>query len=789
MTEIAFLKYKEGMNQLRNFLGRPKNSQYPALTLKKMAVFPGEKVSLVLEGEKIGEIIARAHEGNHLLVLLFQKDEKNIPVGVMARLIEHWDLAPTIIGLIVEGQKRVKILEEIREDGIHSVKVEEIVQPSRTEMEQAKLEALARNALEQFKKIVQTEGLVPLEIIEGLQREDLPPENVSDIISAVLKLDYEEKLELLETLDVEKRLEILNSKLAHEQKVAQAEKQIQENVDKEIEQSQKEFILRERLKAIEKELGIFEEQKEYEDLERKLQAAAIPEEDKKRVMGELHRLKQMPAGSAEIPYLRTYLQWIADLPWGKKSPTEVDLKKARKVLDEDHYGLEKAKERVLEYLAVQKLTKGKGRGTILCFVGPPGTGKTSVGQSIARAVGRKFVRISLGGIRDEAEIRGHRRTYVGALPGRIIQGIRNAGTKNPVFMMDEVDKIGADFRGDPAAALLEVLDPAQNNSFSDHYIEIPFDLSEVFFITTANILDTIPPALQDRMEVIEFPGYVDEEKFFIAQKFLLPRVLESTGLSEKNLIFEDKAVRKIIADYTREAGVRELERKLAEVARKIAVKEAQGEIKDKIIIRDQDLINYLGPEEFEHEVKEEKDEVGISTGLAWTPEGGEIIFIESVSVPGRGNLTLTGQLGEIMQESARAALTYIRSRAKELGLPADFYYKSDIHVHVPSGAIAKDGPSAGVAVATSIASMLTNRKAKREVALTGEVTLSGKVLKVGGIKEKILAAHRAGIKIIVMPRENEKNLIDVPREVRESLRFEFVRHMDEVLPIALEPPH
>ncbi len=776
------------MKQLADLFGGQAKNSYPVLPLKKMVIFPTAKISLVLEGEKIAETVGRAHEKGHLLVLAVQKNAEKSEIGVLAKVLEHWELSPTIMGLIIEGLRRVKILRESVEDNLRVAEVEELPPVEVKEGEKkTELEALTRRVLEQFKKVIQEEGLVPLAIIEDLQKEYLPAERAADIVSSTIKMDFPDKLTLLETLDIKKRLEILQAKLANELKVAQAEKEIQDKVDKEVEQIQKEFILRERLKAIEKELGIYGEEKEFEDLETRLQKAGLSKEVEKRVMGELHRLKQMPPGSAEVPYVRTYLEWIADLPWSKRSESKVDLKKAREVLDEDHFGLEKTKERVLEYLAVQKLTGGKGRATILCFVGPPGTGKTSVGQSIARAVGRNFVRISLGGIRDEAEIRGHRRTYVGALPGRIIQGVRNAGTKNPVFMMDEVDKIGMDFRGDPSAALLEVLDPAQNNSFSDHYIEIPFDLSEVFFITTANILDPVPPALRDRMEVIEFPGYTDEEKFHIAEKFLLPRVLKTTGVDEQKLTFKDEAITKIVSRYTREAGVRELERKLAEVARKIAVKAAQSEIKDSFLITAANLPDFLGPEEFEETVREEQDEVGISTGLAWTPEGGQIIFIESTSVPGRGNLTLTGQLGDVMQESARAALSYIRSRSKQLGFPDDFYYQSDIHVHVPSGAIPKDGPSAGTAIATSLASMLTGRKVKKEVALTGEVTLSGKVLPVGGIKEKILAAHRAGVKTVILPEENQKNLIDVPEEVRRDLEFKTVKHMDEIPKIALQP--
>ncbi len=767
-------------------MGKKSKASYPALDLKKRVIFPSEKVSLVMEGEEAAEAVKKAHEGSHLLAVLFERDDGRSEIGMVARVTEHWKLTDSIIGFILEGQKRVRVIREFREGGGRMAEVAEITEEEKGLVKEAtEIEALARAAFEQLKKILQVEGIVPMEMIEDLQKEYLPPEKTSDLISAALRLDYPEKLQLLEMVSLKDRLEILNQKLAKEQNVVETEKKIQANVEQEVESVQKEYVLRERLKAIEKELGIYEEQKEYDDLEQKLKAAQIPEQAGQRAINELYRLRRLPQGSAEIPYVRTYLEWVADLPWSRRKETKVDLKKAREVLDEDHYGLKKAKERVLEYLAVNKLTGGKGRATILCFVGPPGTGKTSVGQSIARSVGRDFVRISLGGIRDEAEIRGHRRTYVGALPGRIIQGIRNAGTKNPVFMMDEVDKIGLDFRGDPSAALLEVLDPAQNHSFSDHYIEIPFDLSEVFFITTANILEPIPPALQDRMEVIEFPGYTDEEKFHIAQKFLLPRVLKETGVGEDRLVLDNEALYRIIGQYTREAGVRELERKLAEISRKVALGVAQGEIKNKIKISPDNLVGYLGPEEYEKAVKEEADEVGVATGLAWTPAGGEIIFIESNMVPGKGNLTLTGQLGETMQESAKAALSYARSKWKDFKIPEDFYYQFDVHIHVPSGATHKDGPSAGTAIAVSLASMLAKKKVRREVAMTGEITLCGKVLKIGGVKEKVLAAHRAGIETIVLPQENKNSLMDIPEEIKKDLQFKFVNHMDEVLKIAL----
>jgi ATP-dependent Lon protease len=756
---------------------------YPAIVLNKTVVFPTGDIALVLEGKETAEVLSKAKQNDNLVVFLVQKNGDKSQIGVLARLRQNWELAPEILGIQAEGLRRVQLIREFSEDQTRMAEISELPQ---VETDNTEVEALARNALDEFRKIIQAEDSVSLLMLEDLQKEHIPPERISDVISAQLRLDFNDKLILLETVDLKKRLQILNDKLANELNITQAEQRIQEEVQKDVGKAQREFILREQLKAIQKELGMAEESEEYEELEKKLLQAGIPKASEGQALGELRRLRQMSPASPEAPYIRTYLEWVADLPWNKNSDTSVDLGKAKEVLDTDHYGLEKAKERVLEYLAVQKLTHGKSRGNILCFVGPPGVGKTSVGQSIAKALGRNFVRISLGGIRDEAEIRGFRRTYVGAQPGRIIQSIRNARTKNPVFMMDEVDKIGADFRGDPSAALLEVLDPAQNNTFQDHYIEIPFDLSQVFFITTANILDPIPPALRDRMEVIEFAGYTEDEKFHIAKQFLLPRVLSSTGLNNDRLKITDAAIKKIISRYTREAGVRDLERQLAEVARKIARQVAEGKIVHPVNVNEDNLDEYLGPEEFEITTKEESDEVGVATGLAWTPAGGEIIFIEATLVPGKGNLTITGQLGEVMQESARAALSYVRGKAGQLKIEDNFYYRSDVHIHVPSGAIPKDGPSAGIAIATALASMLTKKKVKKDVALTGEITLSGKVLKVGGIKEKVLAAGRSGAKIVVLPESNEKNLVDVPEEIRKQMDFKFVKHMDEVLKIALE---
>lgn len=756
---------------------------YPVVVLKKAVVFPAEKIPLILQGAEAVSAVNEALKGDDQLALIFQKNEERSEIGVIVKILQFWQLNPLIVGITVEGLKRVKILRAFSEKNIDKAEIEII--PEKEEIT-TELEALSRSVFDQFKKLIQLEGTLPWVIIGEIQKEYISPERISNIVAAAIRIDFPEKIKILEELDVKKRLEFLNKKLAEELSIVEVERRIQREVRKKLTKEQREIILREQLRAIEKELGIHEEEKEYADLEKKIKAAGMPKAVEEKSLKEFHRLKTMPVFSAEAPFIRTYLDWLIELPWSKKSKIKLNLKKAKEVLDEDHYGLEKAKERVLEYLAVQKLTKGKGRGTILCFVGPPGTGKTSVGQSIARALARKFVRISLGGIRDEAEIRGHRRTYVGALPGRIIQGIKNAGVKNPVFMMDEIDKIGADFRGDPSAALLEVLDPQQNSAFSDHYVEAPFDLSEVFFITTANILDPIPPALRDRMEVIEFPGYTDEEKFHIAKKFLMPRVLLSNGLTVNQLQIEDAAIKKIIHKYTREAGVRNSERKLSEIARKVAKRIAEGKVKKKVVVNESNIFDYLGPEEFMITMAEAKDEIGIATGLAWTPIGGDIIFIETTILPGKSILTLTGQLGDVMQESAKAALSYIRSKSRQLKFNSNFYQKSDIHIHVPAGAIPKDGPSAGIAIATALASVLTKKPVKKEVGLTGEITLTGKVLEIGGVKEKVLAAHRAGVEVIVLPKDNEKNLIDIPEEIKKKLQFKFVKHMDEVLKIALK---
>jgi ATP-dependent Lon protease len=582
-------------------------------------------------------------------------------------------------------------------------------------------------------------------------------------------------------------LQRLSELLAKEIKILEISQNISSKTQERVSKMTKEAILREQMKSIEEELGGDGGDQEVHEFEQKIKKSGMPKEVRDKALKELAGLAKMSQYNPESSYKRNYLEWLTDLPWKLEDRHKVDMKKASTVLDEDHYGLNKVKERILEYLAVHKMS-GKVRGPILCFAGPPGTGKTSIGKSIARALGRKFVKVSLGGIRDEAEIRGHRRTYVGSMPGRIIQGIKQSGSTNPVFMLDEIDKIGMDYRGDPSAALLEALDPEQNNAFSDHYLEVPFDLSNVIFITTANMLDTIPPALRDRLEVIRYAGYTEDEKFHIAEKFLVPKLLESHGIKKSQLGIGEDAVREIIQKYTREAGVRNLERELAAIVRKTVRKIAEGERKKVFKISQEDVAKLLGPAKFIPQLAEIEDTIGTSTGMAWTEVGGDIMFIEVTLMPGKGQLTLTGQLGDVMKESAQAAMSFVRSHWKELGMPEKFFHKIDVHVHVPEGAVPKDGPSAGTALTTAIVSAFTRNPVRKDVAMTGEITLRGRVLEIGGLKEKVLAAHRAGVKTIIAPENNRKDLEDIPDFVQKDLTFVFVKHMDEVLKVALTHP-
>jgi len=687
------------------------------------------------------------------------------------------------VWMMVQGTARVRLLEMTQQQPFFKGKIE-VIDEEYDELVDVNVEALMRNVLELFQKIVNLSPRLHEEFIiiaSGLEDAG----HLVDFIASITELKPEDKQILLQTIDKQERLEKLTVMLNKELDLLELGSKIQVEAQAEIDKDQRTYFLRENLKAIQKELGEAGEiSTEIEEIRTQIAKSKMPREARKTAEKELSRLEKMHPSSAEYTVARTYLDWLVSLPWSKSTKDKLDIKRAQQILDEDHYDLEKVKDRILEYLAVRKL-KADMKGPILCFVGPPGVGKTSLGRSIARALGRKFVRISLGGIRDEAEIRGHRRTYVGSLPGRIIQNLRQVGSNNPVFMLDEVDKIGMDFRGDPSAALLEALDPEQNHEFSDHYLDVTFNLSKVMFITTANLLDPIPPALRDRMEVLGLPGYTAEEKLMIAKQFLIPKQLKEHGISEEQLSITDDAVDVIIREYTKEAGVRNLEREIGSICRKIARRIAEGE-EGANKVTSEDISEYLGPFKFYSEVAEVTGEVGVATGLAATATGGEILFVEATKMPGEGELMLTGQLGEIMKESAQAALSFVRSRSEKLNITQDSFVKNDFHIHVPSGATPKDGPSAGIVIAAALASLATNRSVVPLIAMTGEITLRGRVLPVGGLKEKILAAKRAGIETIIMPKRNQKDLVEVPDEVKKGVKFIFVDNADQVLDLALD---
>ena len=767
---------------------RPIPKYLPILPLRGTVLFPELVLPIMVGRKKSVKLIDDAMEGEKLIGVLTQHNseiedpapDELYSMGVAAQLVRVVRELDGTQRVIVQGLERIRVKRFLQSDPYYVAEVE--VLPVGTVYD-VEVEALTRNLKALFQKAVELASYLSNEL-KNMVMNVKDPSVLADLIAANLNIKVQEKQEVLELLDLKARLDKVHFILTREVQILELGNKIQSQVKEDIDKAQREYYLREQLKAIKRELGEADDHTaEIKELREKIEKAQMPEEAKKAAEKELDRLSKMPPASAEYTVARTYLDWLVELPWAKGTEDNLDIANARRILDEDHYDLEKVKKRILEYLAVRKLKKDM-KGPILCFVGPPGVGKTSLGRSIARAMGRKFIRISLGGIRDEAEIRGHRRTYVGALPGRIIQGIKRAGTNNPVFMLDEVDKIGTDFRGDPASALLEVLDPEQNHAFSDHYIDVPFDLSKVMFITTANILDTIPPALKDRMEVLELPGYSDDEKLMIAKQHLIPKQLEEHGLTPENLQFEDEAILGIIHSYTREAGVRNLEREIAAICRAVAKDVAEGK-NDKVVVKKETLHKFLGPEKFYPEVAERIFTPGIATGLAWTPTGGDIIFIEATKMKGEKGLTLTGQLGDVMKESAQAALSYVRSKAKELGIDEDFYSKTDIHIHVPAGAIPKDGPSAGVAMFVALISLLTDRPVRSDVAMTGEITLRGQILPVGGIKEKVLAGRRAGIKTIILPKRNEKDLEELSDHVKEGLEFKFVQRMDEVVDIAL----
>ncbi|MFH1769403.1 MAG: endopeptidase La [Parcubacteria group bacterium] len=764
--------------------------ELPLIPLKNVVLFPRVAIPLLVQRPKSVASLEEALNDDRLALFVAQRSiddevsEKDIfIVGTVGKILDVHKLPDGSQKIDVEGIARVKIKRFIKHDPYFKVEVEPL---NGDAMRGVESEALMRATIEQFKKFVETKhtsNVFPdlLNVLNQIR----DPFQIVYLIAINLNLELKDQQEILEISDAVRALKRVNLFITREIEIMAAEKKVVTETRKSLGKMQKEMFLREQMKSIEKELGIDGEKGEIDELRAKIKAAKMPREAEEKAIKELGRLEKMSSFSPEVSYIRTYLDWLIDIPWSKKSEGKIDTKAADKVLNDDHYGLKKVKERILEYLAVRKQV-GRIRGPILCFVGPPGVGKTSIGKSIARALGREFVRMSLGGIRDEAEIRGHRRTYVGAMPGRVIQGINNSKKSNPVFMLDEIDKIGADFRGDPSAALLEALDPEQNFAFSDHYLEVPFDLSDVFFITTANMLETIPHALRDRMEIIEFAGYTEVEKLHIAKKFLIPKILKEHGLKPNQITINDAALKDIIGKHTREAGVRELERQISTVIRKVTRQIVEKKVKGKTIITVSKLHTYLGPARYTHQMAEEQDEMGIVTGLAWTPVGGEVLTIEATRMPGKGKITLTGQLGNVMKESVHAALSFSRNKAAKLGIKDDFY-KEDIHIHVPSGAIRKDGPSAGVAMATAIMSLLMRKEVKREVAMTGEVTLRGKVLEIGGVKEKILAAHRAGIETVILPYDNKKDIKeDVPKEIMKDLKFVFVKHVDEVLKVALK---
>ncbi len=753
-------------------------------------VFPSMVFPMMVRDERSIRLVSDAASDSRVMALFSQNNPEGPDVpdnlnqfGTAAHILRLLRAPDGSLQLLVRGAARVRLVEITQTEPYMRGRIDELPEVA---VETTEVEALQRNLVSLFQRIVSLSATLPDEAA-GAAADIGEPGRLADFVASALDLSVEQKLELLAMPDATGRLRRVTELATREQEVLEIGSQIQSRIRSEMDKTQREFYLREQLKQVQQELGeITGEKTEVDELRERIDAANLPEAAQKQADEELGRLVRIPAASPEYGIIRTYLDWIVSLPWSQSTADNLDLNLAQNILDEDHYDLEKIKERILEYLAVHKL-RGEVKGPILCFVGPPGVGKTSLGQSIARALDRKFIRISLGGVRDEAEIRGHRRTYIGAMPGRIIQGLRRVGTNNPVFMLDEIDKVTTGFQGDPAAALLEVLDPAQNSSFSDHYLDIPVDLSKVLFVATANVLDTIPPPLRDRMEIIELSGYTEEEKLHIGRRYLVPRQISENGLSQSQLSITDDALRRVIADYTREAGVRSLERQVGTIARKVARQVAQESVESVVVDRD-NVAQYLGPVRFQREVIEEGDEVGVVTGMAWTPVGGDILFVEASKMAGHGNLVLTGQLGDVMQESARAALSYVRSRAKDLSVPEDFYAKMDFHVHVPAGAIPKDGPSAGITMATALISALTGRKVDKEVAMTGEITLRGRVLPIGGVKEKVLAAHRAGVKTIILPKENERDIPDIPEDVRNDLKIVTVEHMDEVLQASLEAP-
>ena len=772
---------------------KQKTEEYPVMPLRNTVLFPQQVIPIYVGREKSLKLINDlAPQGKHIVVVAQEdgsiedpRPEDLYSYGTLAVVLKVFDMPDNSKSAIVQGVERVKMLDYVDDDPYFIAKVTRVKDVEESDI---KLDALVKNLRNTFSELIHVAPNLTEEH-SGMLSNIQKPARLADRAISLLTVSNSEKQDILEELDVKARVEKSIAVLAREIQRIKLGEEIQSEVHDEISKTQREYYLREQMKAIKKELGEDEGSVELNELEAKVKEVKMSEEAEKVALKELDRLSRIPTQSPEYSVARTYIEWLADLPWSKSSKDTVDIKKAWKILEKDHYGLEKVKERILEYLAVRSLKQKKDpdavvRGPILCFSGPPGVGKTSLGQSIARSMGRDFIRISLGGVRDEAEIRGHRRTYIGALPGRIIQSLKKAGTNNPVFMLDEIDKLGMDFRGDPSSALLEVLDPEQNNTFSDHYLEVNFDLSRVMFIATANYQDPIPPALRDRMEILEFSGYIEDEKLKIAKRHLIPKQIEENGLTKKEVGFDDTSIKELIRSYTREAGVRNLEREIANVLRKVARDQVENKSK-KTKLTKKKVLAYLGAPRFYSELAERTTKPGVVTGLAWTAAGGDILFIEASKMKGKGILTLTGHLGDVMKESATAALTYIRSHTDILGLDEDFHKTTDIHVHVPAGAIPKDGPSAGVSMFTAMLSLLTGKPVVDKLAMTGEITLRGNVLPIGGVKEKVTAAHRSGIKTIILPDHNKKDLEDIPDHIKKDLTFHFAHEMMDVIDVAL----
>jgi len=761
----------------------------PLLPIRDIVIYPYMMLPLFVGRDVSIRAVEESLSRDRLIFLVSQKnsaEENPNPadihrVGTVASIMRMLKLADGRVKILVQGLSKGEVDTYLRERPYFEVKIRKVIEPTLSEVP-IEVEALMRTAKEKIEQILNLKNLPPEIVMVTDNIGD--PGVLADLVASNLRLKNEESQAILEIFDPIERLKKVNELLSRELELSTMQARIQNQAKEEMTKTQRDYFLREQMKQIQQELGEGDDRaEEISELRKQIDKAKMPPEVKREADKQLRRLEQMHPESSEASLVRTYMDWLVELPWSKRTKDNLDLEKAKQVLDEDHYDLEKVKERILEYLAVNKLRR-KIKGPILCFVGPPGVGKTSLGRSIARALERSFVRVSLGGVRDEAEMRGHRRTYVGALPGRVIQGVKQAGSNNPVFMLDEIDKVGADFRGDPSAALLEVLDPEQNHAFSDHYLNLPFDLSNVLFICTANLLDPVPPALADRMEVIQLSGYTNEEKLEIARKFLIPRQLEDNGISTKHLEFSNDALLRIIAEYTKEAGLRNLERELASICRKVARKVAEGKSELTKLTR-ANIHSFLGAPKFLPEAEQEHHEIGVSTGLAWTSAGGEVLYVEASLSKGRGNLTLTGQLGDVMKESAQAAVSYARAHAKTLGIEEDFYQKLDIHIHVPAGAIPKDGPSAGITMATALISALTKRPVSRDVAMTGEITLRGRVLPIGGLKEKSLAAFRAGIKTVIVPDRNAKDMDEIPKALRRKLHWVLANNMSDVLKTAL----